>query len=97
MTSRRRLKKEMDYVVSDLILDCFTYINLYQKSNEEEALQIVENTMQLRNDLRDKANHPEKKEDSATSKSYYDNIAKTLLEGVESGYEKLGKLVNKDV
>ena len=96
MTSRRRLKKEIDYVVSDLILDSITYTNLYQKPNDEEALQIVQDTLNLRNKLRDKANHPEKKGDS-TSKSYYDNLAKALLEGVDAGYEKLGKLLNKDI
>ncbi len=96
MTSRRRLKKEIDYVVSDLVLDCFTYINLYQKPNDEETLQIVQETMTLRNFLREKANHPEKKGVSEKSKSYYDNIAKTLLEGVDTGYKKLGDLVNKE-
>jgi hypothetical protein len=97
MTSRRRLKKEIDYVVSDLILDSITYTNLYQKPNDTEALQIVQDTLILRNKLRDEANHPENKGKSGTVKSYYDNIAKTLVEGVDEGYGKLGKLVNKDM
>lgn len=97
MTSRRRLKKEIDYVVSDLILDCVTYANLYQKPNDKEALLIVQETLELRNKLRNQANHPEQKDNSETSKNYYDNIAKTLIEGVEAGYGKLGKLVNKDM
>ncbi|MBV5312974.1 MAG: hypothetical protein JZU47_06740 [Prolixibacteraceae bacterium] len=96
MTSRRRLKKEIDYVVSDLILDCLTYTNLYQKPNDEEALQIVQGTLILRNELRDLANHPEKRGDDDSVKSHYDNIAKTLIGGVEEGYGKLGKLVNPD-
>lgn len=95
MTSRRRIKKEIDYVVSDLILDCVTYTNLYQKPNDEEALLIVQDTLLLRNKLRDQANHPEQKDNSETSKMYYDNIAKTLIEGVDAGYTQLGKLVNK--
>ena len=37
MTSRRRLKKEIDYVVSDLILDCFTYTSLYNKPNDDQV------------------------------------------------------------
>ena len=96
MTSRRRLKKEIDYVVSDLILDCFTYTSLYQKPNDDEAYKIVQETLTLRNELRDLANHPEKKGESGTVKSHYDNIAKTLLDGVDAGYGKLGKLVNPD-
>ena len=93
MASRRRIKKEIDYVISDLVVDCFTYISLYQKPNDEETLQIVQNTLELRNELRNMANHPEKKSDSETAKAYYDNIAKTLIGGINEGYGKLGKLV----
>lgn len=96
MTSRRRLKKEIDYVVSDLILDCFTYANLYQKPNDADAMEIVQGTLILRNELRDLANHPDKRDESESVKSHYDNIAKTLIGGVDEGYGKLGKLVNPD-
>jgi hypothetical protein len=96
MTSRRRLKKEIDYVVSDLILDCFTFTNMSPKPNDEVTLEIVQETLILRNELRDRANHPEKKAESETMKSFYDNIANTLIGGVEEGYVKLGKLVNPE-
>ena len=97
MTTKRRLKKEIDYVVSDLILDSMTYISLNQKPNKEEALQIVKDTMELRNKLRDMANHPEQKNNKETAKTFYDNIAQTLVENVDKGYTKLGTLVNKEV
>ena len=97
MTTRRRLKKEIDYVVSDLILDCMTYANLYQKQDDKEALGIVQDTLEMRNSLRNMANHPEQRSKKETVKSYYDSIALTLVEGVDKGYGKLGKLVNKDV
>lgn len=97
MTTRRRLKKEIDYVVSDLILDCMTYANLYQKPNDEGAQKIVQDTMEVRNKLRNMANHAEQKNNSESSKTYYDNIAKTLVESVDKGYSELGKLVNKEV
>jgi hypothetical protein len=96
MTSRRRLKKEIDYVVSDLILDCLTYTSLYQKPNDPEALEIVQGALILRNELRDLTNHPEKKGESETVKSHYDNIAATLIGGVDEGYGKLGKMVNPE-
>lgn len=95
MASRRRLKKEIDYMVSDLILDCFTYANMYSKPNDEESLKIVQEILVLRNDMRHQANHPEKKAESETSKKYYDTLAQTLFDGVEDGYEKLGKLLSK--
>jgi hypothetical protein len=95
MTTKRRLKKEIDYVVSDLILDCFTYANLYQKPNDEAVHEIVEGTLILRNELRDLANHPERRAETESMKSHYDNIAKTLIGGVNEGYEKLGKMVKE--
>jgi hypothetical protein len=96
MTSRRRLKKEIDYVVSDLILDCFTYTSSYQKPNDAEAMEIVQGALIMRNELRDLANHPEKKGESDSVKSHYDNIAATLIGGLDEGYAKLGKLVNPE-
>lgn len=94
MTTRRRLKKEIDYVVSDLIIDCMTYANLYQKPDDKEANGIVQDTLDMRNTLRNMANHPEQRGKTETVKNYYDSIALTLVEGVDKGYGKLGKLVN---
>ena len=94
MTSRRRLKKEIDYVVSDLILDCFTYSSMYQKPNDAQTQEIIQQTLSLRNELRDLANHPEKKDKAEKRKHFYDNVANTLIAGVDEGYSKLGKLMN---
>jgi hypothetical protein len=74
-----------------------TFANVYQKPNDEASIQIVQETMEIRNKLRNMANHPEQKDNSEKAKTYYDNIAKTLLEEVDKGYGKLGKLVNKDM
>ncbi|MFY9151571.1 MAG: hypothetical protein WAO52_06145 [Prolixibacteraceae bacterium] len=94
MASRRRLKKEIDYLVSDLILDCFTYANMHSKPNDEESMKIVQEILVLRNDMRNQANHPEKKAASESSKKYYGSLSQTLFNGVENGYEKLGKLLS---
>lgn len=97
MASRQRLKKEIDYVVSDLILDCFTFINMRAKTENEDVLQIVQESLNLRGDLINQVNHPENKSETQTVKSYFDNIAKVLIDTVEESYVKLGKLINPDV
>ena len=93
MASRQRLKKEIDYIVSDLVIDCFTFMTMQQEPNKPEVLEIVQDTLNLRNELRNQANHPENKDASQTIKSYYDNIAKALVDSIEASYQKLGKLV----
>lgn len=94
MASRQRLKKEIDYIVSDLVVDCFTFINMRQKAENDDVLLIIQDTLNLRGDLRDQANHPENKAEGQSTKSYYDNIAKVLIDSVESSYAKLSKLIN---
>ncbi len=96
MASRQRLKKEIDYVVSDLILDCFTFINMRAKTENEDVLQIVQESLNLRGDLINQVNHPENKTETQTVKNYFDNIAKVLIDTVEESYVKLGKLINPD-
>ena len=96
MTTKRRIKKEIDYIVSDLILDCFTYTNVTAEPNDEVIGQIISETLLLRNQLRDQANHPEEKSGSVSSKAYYDTIARKLIESINSSYEKLEKLVSKE-
>lgn len=93
MASRQRLKKEIDYIVSDLVIDCFTFMTMQQEPNKPEVLEIVQDTLNLRNELRNQANHPEKKGESQTTKNYYDNIAKVLVDSIEASYQKLGKLI----
>lgn len=95
MTNKRRLKKEIDYLVSDLIYDCFTFLGLYESADNSEAMQVVQNTLIVRNELRDKANHPEKREAGVSVKSHYDAIARQLVSTLDEGYSKLGKLVKK--
>jgi hypothetical protein len=96
MASRQRLKKEIDYVVSDLVLDCFTFINMRAKTENEDVLQIVQESLNLRDDLINQVNHPENKTETQSVKSYFDNIAKVLIDTVEESYVKLGKLINPE-
>lgn len=97
MASRQRLKKEIDYVVSDLIIDCYTFNNLQQKPNDEVVNQIISDTLAMRNNLRSRVNHPESKKVTETKKAYFDQIAKELIDSVEASYEQLGKLINPDI
>lgn len=96
MANKRRIKKEIDYIISDLVLDCITFTNLYNKPNDEKALEIIQDTLSLRSELRNKVNHPESKPASVSSKSYYNSIAKELLEGIDAAYNRLGELVKEN-
>jgi len=97
MASTQRLKKEIDYIVSDLVVDCFTFMTMQNEPNKPEVLQIVQDTLNLRGELRYQVNHPEKKDEGQSTKNYYDTIAKVLVDNIEASYEKLGKLISPEL
>jgi hypothetical protein len=96
MASKQQLKKEIDYMVSDLVIDCFTVIGMKQNPNNDEIMKIIEKTLILRNELRTLANHPENKETSQSTKSYYNHIIKTLVEDVSASYQKVSELIKSE-
>jgi hypothetical protein len=66
------------------------------KTENEDVLQIVQESLNLRDDLINQVNHPENKTETQSVKSYFDNIAKVLIDTVEESYVKLGKLINPE-
>ena len=95
MANVRGIKKDIDFLVSQVVVDCFQYINHFEKANKDAAYKIVERVMGLRTDLRMRANHPDGKDNPALVKKHYQAIAKDLLEGCDKAYAELGKLVDK--
>ncbi len=57
MANLRRLKKDIDYVLEEVVFDCDMAI-IYQPSKEQEIFQIMQQAVALRNELFEKANNP---------------------------------------
>ena len=92
MASIRRLKKEADYLVSELVVDCLSYVNLYAKADKEKAFKIIQDVLTVRNQVRDMANHPDGKENPKLVKAHYQKVTAKLAKSIEDGYISLEKL-----
>ncbi len=92
MASIRRLKKEADYLVSELVVDCLSYVNLYTKADKEKAFKIIQDVLTVRNQVRDLANHPDGKENPKLVKAHYRKVIEKLAKSIEDGYTSLEKL-----
>ncbi|MCL2502417.1 MAG: hypothetical protein FWE30_02455 [Bacteroidales bacterium] len=88
MASLRRLKKDIDFLVEEVISDCCTFMYLYPDKKREEAIQIIQDAVELRNRLYAKVNHPQ----DNPKKLYYKAINRELLEGVDASFEKISGL-----
>lgn len=94
MANLRDLKKDIDYLVGQVVMDCFEYIYSTEEADAEGAYAIVGEVLVMRNQLRNRSNHPDGKDNRKLTRQYYQKLGKDLVEGCDQCYEKLGKLVN---
>jgi len=88
MASLRRLKKDIDFLVEEVISDCCTFLYVYPEKNRDAAIQIITDSVALRNKLYAQANHPQEN----PKKEYYKAVNKELLEGVDGLFQRISGL-----
>jgi hypothetical protein len=95
MASVRELKKDIDYLVFEVISDCFVYSNLHPDNKTEELTKLISDAVEFRNDLIARVNNPDGKDNPKIVKTYYKTVAKDLLAGVDKLFERLSSLTTK--
>lgn len=96
MASIRQLKKDIDYLVSQVVIDCFLYNRFVEGAREEAAHEIMEEILALGGELRKRVNRTGEPKDSKTLRNHYRAIGLDLLAGCDKAYSKLGKLMEKE-
>ncbi|WP_372751052.1 hypothetical protein [Labilibaculum sp.] len=94
MASRRRLKKDIDYLCFEVISDCYNY-NYLHPENKDEVMEIVKNTIVSRNELIARVNHPDGKDNAKIVKAYYKAVYTDLIKNVDESFQKLSNLIKK--
>jgi len=88
MANLRTIKKDIDFLVEEIISDCCLYTNFNPGKKESEVEAILLEAVNLRNDLFDRVNAAPKEK----AKQHYTNISKDLLEGIDKLFEKISGL-----
>lgn len=93
MASLRRIKKDIEYLVNEVVYDC--YIALYfNQEKKDEIFGVVEDVVALRNELIEMANHPAEKHNKSLVKKHYAFVRNELMERIDGLFEKLSDVVN---
>jgi hypothetical protein len=95
MASVRELKKDIDYLVFEVVSDCLIYANLHDDDNSQKISEIIEDAIDLRNDLIARVNQPDSKENPKAVKLHYKTIRKDLFAGVDKMFGSLSSLSKK--
>ncbi len=92
MANLRNLKKDIDYLVSEVVSDCYTYMYLHGEGKREQVVKLIEEVVNTRNDLFRRANNPDKSLDKKQLKKHYKDIYSDLLTNVDSAFSQLSEL-----
>ena len=95
MPSIRKLKKNIDYLIFEVISDSFTFGTLHPDSKEEEVSGIIADAVMLRNDLIRRVNNPEKTDDPKSLRSHFQSVEKDLFIGTDKLCGRLSALHGK--
>ena len=86
----RVFKKDIEYFVGEFIDDCALFVALNPHKDADEISNIVDEAVDLYNELKYKANHPEGKK-----RAFYLALTKEMFEKIDALCEKLSAVVSK--
>jgi hypothetical protein len=92
MASVRELKKDIDYLIFEVISDCFVYSGIHPENKSDELSAIISDSVSFRNDLIARVNNPDGKDNPKIVKAYYKAVKKDLITGVDKLFDRLSTL-----
>jgi hypothetical protein len=95
MASVRELKKDIEYLIFEVISDCFVYSNIHPENKSDELSVLISEAVEFRNDLIARVNNPDGKDNPKIVKAYYKTVSKDLLIGVDKLFERLSTISAK--
>ncbi len=95
MATLRRLKKEIEFMSSQLIGDCIDFLETFEDKKETNILSIIEEAALLNNTMLDRACHPDGKDNPKLVKQHYRQLKTDFIKGLDQAYAKLESLVKK--
>ena len=94
MASVRNLKKDIDYLVYEVISDCFLFQGVHPENRSDELATIINDAVDLRNDLIARVNNPDGKDNPKIVRVYYQAVRKDLTSGVDKLFTRLSDLTS---
>ena len=95
MANVRRLKKDIDILIFELISDSFAYGGLHPDNKADEVSGIITEAVALRNDLISRVNNPVKDDGSGKRRTHFQMVKKDLVTGADKLFGQLSDISKK--
>ena len=93
MASVRLIKKDIDYLVSEVVSDCYLTI-YFHPEKKQEIVSVMEEAVELRNALFAQIK-PKEKHNPSLVRKHYAQIRRDLMSGVDGLFVKLSGISSK--
>ena len=93
MANLRGIKKDVDYLVEEILSDCFLAIH-FRPEKKEQVSVIMQKAVDLHNNLFDAINNPPEKNNRSLLKKHYAHIRREMIAQVDNLFEELSALSN---
>lgn len=91
MANLRKLKKEIDYCLEEVVFDCDMAI-CFQPSKEAEIFAVMQEAVALRNTLFTKAMNPAEPHNASLVRKHYASLRAEADAAFDELFEKLSKI-----
>ena len=92
MSSVRGLKKDIDYLVNEVISDCYVSLYFNGEKKKDAVVAIISEAAELHNSLIYRVNHPAEKKNKSLVRKHYAQIRRDLFAGIDSMFVKLSEV-----
>ena len=92
MASVKNLKKDIDFLMNEVVADCNLFVLAHPGKKYEEAETIITDTVELWNQLYERVNNPDGKDNPKLVKKHYKSIETDLLSESHKLFERISAL-----
>ena len=94
MASTRQVKKDIDFLVSEVIAD--SYLAIYFHPEQRDGIiSVIQEAVNLRNNLFERVNNPDEKNNASLVKKHFRHVREEMFTTVEELFSKLSTLTQK--
>jgi hypothetical protein len=91
MASKRNLKRDIDYLITDVILDCYACMEEHPEKDFSAYEEIINEIIVLKEDLLERINQFDK-DTHGRSRAYFQTIKQDLVKTITEAHSKLIEL-----
>ena len=92
MASIRGIKSDIDYLANEVISDCYMALYFNPEEKRPEIIAVIEETVDFRNEMIYKANHPAEKRNPSLVKKHYAQMRRDMMSRIDGLFSKLSEI-----